>query len=328
MSKSRFRLSRANYIFLTLVVIGYSVLHFLTSGNSDEEIGYFIGTIFMLGAMPLICAVLVWRTSKNDTQSVSLIFNIILGISVFVTIQGFGRNRSSQNKTVENLIENKEEYANQYKALRASDPDKLDSLATDYQNSVLENMSNLSENSSSAKEKKIYGIIQEFAMDKRELERSWAEAYKDVMAERILDYSQLKNEGELEFQVSTLKRYVVASEDFKNFMTNTVSLLKANFTPVGLDNKTAQGALKGALELQNKQGATIESLLSNHMGYGNGMIKIVTLLDEHQNKWKYMDQELQFSDVLIEENFYELLDNIQTNENNINQLSEQLINTL
>jgi len=155
----------------------------------------------------------------------------------------------------------------------------------------------------------------------------WGNAYNAFADPRILDFNRLDNPKEFEFQKQTTQEYINQSNHFKSFVENRVDYLKKQTNRIDKSNKAYKGFIKGLTKKDSIQKPIFLPYINAHIEYGQGIKKIIELLETEQGKWSYENE----TETLIFENsktqmIYEnILNDAILNEEILNELSDKLV---
>ena len=105
--------------------------------------------------------------------------------------------------------------------------------------------------------------------------QKWETTWNGINQDRFFDFTKIKQEGEMKWQLATVVSYLTASTNYLAYMTNELERMKETLKPLYPDNKLAQGAVKGAKQKFDQQRPIMVPLFKRHISYGSKMYEIV-----------------------------------------------------
>ncbi|MGS2738739.1 hypothetical protein [Sinomicrobium sp. M5D2P17] len=318
-NKSRFKLSKVNWIFAG-IVIGISALTFLRKdGINIYSLGYLLGSIVTVGLIPLIFAFLVWLIRRRKAYAGTYTFNIVLVLMCFGMIKEIGAIRKEKTESMNNITKSlsdfKEKISNEEDAISAYE---------EFSSNVDESLSKLIQNSS-GNEQEVYRKLQKFVTLNKEKMINWEKSYDSVMNPRILDYAVLNTPEEHRYQIAVIEHYRNQSELYKHFFNNRKSLVTELFKNIPKDNQTLKGVVKGINTKDSIQRPVFIPLMDTHISYSQNLIDLLALLKEYDGKWEYQNDELIFENEKMEQRYLAIIQKVAENEDQINELTDKLI---
>ncbi|MFN0199688.1 MAG: hypothetical protein ACKVT0_23280 [Planctomycetaceae bacterium] len=286
--------------------------------------GYFFGQLLTAILLPTLFAWIVWWISGKKKTAASVTFNICLTLILLGQIGQAGR-RQRVPQAMQELQEEKQQLKDQ--AANSDDPAAVDAALDEYSGSIKDKFNKLAE-TSSGKEKQFFTIMRDYVNDSQEVARKWRETYDAVLAPAILDFSQLTSDEEFARQRSVIEAYVAESKAYANVFDNTVSDLKQRLSVLGENDEAAQGALEGATEKYISQKPVFGPLMQAHIEYGQTMIQLLDLLQNHKTDWAYVNGELElYTETMIDE-YNKLAESLARHESTIETQARKVIENL
>jgi hypothetical protein len=320
--KKRFKLSKINWIF-ALLVIGISALLLLRKdGINSFSIGYLFGSIVTVGLIPLIIAFVVWLVRGKKNLAGTNTFNIVLVFMCFGMLTENGTISKKKTDSINEISKSVSEYKSKIK----NDEDVI-SAYQEHSTIVNDNLSKLIKNST-GNEQEIYRGLQKYTSINNSVMINWQKSYDSVLEPRILDYSILNNQTEFEYQIDVLKYYKKQSELYKNHFFKRKSLIADHFKNVPEENHLLIGIMKGINNKDSIQKPIFRPFIDSHITYSSNLIEMIEFLLEKKNEWQYKNDELIFNNLNLEEKFLSRINEIAEDENQINDLTEKLIEVM
>lgn len=320
--KIGFRLSKVNWIF-ALIVIGISALFFLRrDGINGFSLGYLFGSIVTSAIIPLFFAFIAWLVKGKKPYAGTYTFNIVLVLMCFGMVKELGAISKERTDSVDAITKSVSEYKNRIN----NEEDGIDAYQEHMAN-VDEGISKMIRNST-GNEQEVYKNLQKFTVINSSVMLDWQMSVDSVAQERILDYSLLNNQAEFDYQVGVLKHYKNLSESYKNHFENRKSILADLNKNIPKENLTLKGVMTGINKKDSVQKPIFEPFIKSHIDYSNDLLEIVKFLQNNQGKWEYKNDELIFSTVELEEKYSTLINKIAEDENQINELTDKLIEVM
>ncbi|SFW77491.1 hypothetical protein SAMN02927921_04237 [Sinomicrobium oceani] len=318
-NKSRFKLSRANWIFAG-IVIGISALIFLRNdGINAYSLGHLLGSIVTVGLIPLIFAFLVWLIRRRKAYAGTYTFNFVLVLMCFGMIKEIGAIRKEKTESMNNMTRSLSEYKE-----KISNEEDAISAYEEFSSNVDESLSKLIQNSS-GNEQEVYRKLQKFVTLNKEQMTNWEKSYDSVMTPRILDFSVLNTPEEYNYQIAVIEHYQNQSEVYKQYFTNRKSLVSELFKNIPKDNQTLKGVVKGINKKDSIQRPVFIPLMDTHISYSRNLIDLLALLKEYDGTWEYQNDELIFENEKMEQRYLAIIQKVAENEDQINELTDKLI---
>ncbi|MDO5978686.1 hypothetical protein [Flavivirga spongiicola] len=320
--KIGFRLSKVNWI-LALIVIGISALIFLRrDGINGFSLGYLFGSIVTSAIIPLFFAFIVWLIKGKKPYAGTYTFNIVLVLMCFGMIKELGAISKEKTDSVEAITKSVSEYKDKIN----NEEDGIDAYQKHMAN-VDDGISKMIRNST-GNEQEVYRNLQKFTSINSAVMMDWQKSVDSIAQERILDYSLLNNQPEFKYQIGVLKYYKNQSELYKNHFENRKSILADLNKNIPKENLTLKGVMTGINKKDSTQKPIFEPFIKSHIDYSNDLLEIVEFLQDNQGKWEYKNDELTFSTVELEEKYSTLINKIAEDENQINELTDKLIEVM
>tara|TARA_R110002096_G_scaffold399096_1_gene595313 strand:- start:43 stop:1017 length:975 start_codon:yes stop_codon:yes gene_type:complete len=320
--KIGFRLSKVNWI-LALIVIGISALIFLRrDGINGFSLGYLFGSIVTSALIPLFFAFIVWLIKGKKPYAGTYTFNIVLVLMCFGMIKELGAISKEKTDSVDSITKSVSEYKDKIN----NEEDGIDAYK-EHMTNVDDGISKMIRNST-GNEQEVYKNLQRFTSINGSIMMDWQKSVDSVAHERILDYSLLNNQQEFEYQIGVLKYYKAQSESYKNHFENRKSILIDLNKNIPKGNLTLKGVMTGINKKDSIQKPIFEPFINSHIDYSNDLLEIVKFLQDNQGKWEYKNDELTFSTVELEEKYSTLINKIAEDENQINELTDKLIEVM
>lgn len=321
-NKKGFKLSKINWI-LVLVVIGISAFVFLRrDGINGLSFGYIFGSIVTAGVIPLFFAFITWLIKRREEFAGTHTFNIVLALMCFGMIKEIGAISKEKTDTLAMMSRSISEYKN-----KINNEDATISAYQDYSNNIDEGLTKMVRNST-GNEQEVYKNLQKFKLINDSVMINWQKSFDSVMEPRILDYSVLNNKTEFKYQIEVLKQYQKQSELYESHFEKRKPLLESLNKNIPEDNLTLKGLMKGVNDKYSIQKPIFESFINSHIDYSNNLIEIVEFLQNNEGKWDYKNEELIFTSIELEEKYLSLINKIIEDENQINKLTDELIEVM
>lgn len=320
-------MSKSNVFYYLIVAVVYVIVFSLGPEMTPRRSGYMMGALMGLFMFPSIVALIAWLISKRSKSAFSITFNVVLTIMVVGQISGL-LNRvakeSKQQASLDNLSSAKEQMKIDFK--EADDTESYNDAYDEFASSVKDELRQMSE-STAGSERRFYELMEEFVAESEDFANSWSDSYFAIQDPRILDYSVLVNLEEFEYQRGVFRHYISLTHEYSDFISRMVPRLKNKLAELGPNSGLAKGAIEGAEENYIKQKPIFEKLMETHLSYGNNLMELVDFLESNLDKWSYQDDEILFSDDELIETFNQILNRAIEDEESINVLADQLVDT-
>ncbi len=226
-----------------------------------------------------------------------------------------------QVKELKGIQQRQEEFDQQVSSI--DDEEELDALYTTYMDSTQASFERLSEGST-GEDKKFFAILKDFSSETQEKAQEWQEAVNAVQSPQFLNFSLLTSSQEFAYQRQALKTYLEKTTHYSEFFSHTIPRFKQRLSVLGEKNVRAKRALEGATETYRAQKIVVEPLLEAHLHWGNNLLKILDLLEDHNGQWTYQNDKLSFENDTVLAAFKEIAEAIEDNEATIDTLTSKL----
>ena len=322
-----FTLSKSNKTYFAIVAVLSIVLFFVFSGKSATQFGELVGKLIAFYAIPAIIAWFVWFLRGKKENAGRMTFNLVLTLALAGQVVQFseGINKDVDlDKARQEMLAQKEVFKN----AAANDEEISDTAYDNYTSAVKDGFNKLADGADTGSEKQFYELLSSFVEETETLVKSWRDSFSAVQAERILDFSRLKEAAEIEYQKNTLNHYIERSESYGDYFSNMVQIMEEKLSPLGEGNSHARGALAGAEIKHQAQKPIFEPLMVTHIEYGKVMIEMIAFLEKNNNGWSYENEEMIFSKDSLLVNFNQIIEAMVEKEEIINSLTSKLVKTL
>lgn len=272
--------------------------------------------------VPLGAAFFVWIIRNRREFAGSHTFNVVLALLCFGMVKELGALNKEKSDSVNDLLKS----ASDYREKLGTENDDI-SAYEEHTSNVDQELSKMIRNST-GNEQKVYINLQKFANINSGVMISWQKAYDSVMNPRILDYSVLNQQQEIDYQINVLKHYQEQSNQYKSHAANMIDLFQNMNKDIPSDNKTLQGVMNGLIKKDSLQKPILNPLLDNHIDYSRHLIEMIEFLKANLGKWEYTNQEILFSNSQLEEKYTEIINKIAADEGQINELSDKLLEVI
>ncbi|WOD44244.1 stage II sporulation protein M [Hwangdonia lutea] len=320
--KHSFKLSKVNWIF-ALIIIGISALFFLRKdGINAFSLGYLAGSIVTAGLIPLIIAFIVWLIRGKKKFAGTYTFNIVLVFMTFGMITEIGEISKEKSEGVEAISNSVSELKG-----KINNEEDVVTAFKEHSTNVDDGLSKLIRNST-GNEQEVYINLRKFTRINNAVMIDWQSSYDSVMSPRILDYGVLKNSNEYDYQIGVLENYKSQSIKYKKHFENRISIIADLFKNIPKENQTLKGVMKGITKQDSIQMPIFKPFIKSHLSYSENLIELVDFLEKNKMQWIYENDELIFDNTELENKYLEIIDNVAKDEENINILSDKLIDVM
>lgn len=324
--KHPFRLSKSNKIYISIVVILYSIFKLISTRFSAHGVGEVIGFLIFVISAPLIFAYVNWLVNGRKKNGGTITFNITLSI-VLIAQMGIYGNELNKIRNIRDIVDRKEKLKEEL--LRQGDFANVDSINSEFSQSQSKNIDALIQ-LSSGDDKKAYQKVNVFRKNADSISTVWSNALNEVNKPRILDFSLLTNDEECEYQWSIVQNYLAKSLDYQVYFKNRITSFERSIKELtDRNNELAMGMLDGLTKKHQEQTPIFEPLIEAHINYGSGMADLIRHFQNQKGKWAFdKDDMLRFEDSDAQFKYENLIQDITKSENIINELSTKLIEAI
>lgn len=322
------------YLFFVLLIIFslFESLQHLGSGETIPElIGSILAFIIMIIVMSLGLGFFVWliidRSTKTTVYQIVINFMTVVVFVMLMSSQAASHKnnvdeKNISGKTLNDLITHGEKYQ---ESISSGDSDGIGDAQIEFVNSFANSFDELAQ-SSTGSEKKYYEIISNYMKTKALKSEQWIKSIDSVMAERIFDFSLLKNEGEFKYQFDVINKFVEMGKAQLKFTDGTIDFLEEELGELTKELSLASTFLE-KLKVSHDKRSTIElAYFTANIDYGNNMIDILKLLQSKTKMWIYdNDEGFTFEDPSLEKEYSNKIESLTVNENDISDLYDKLL---
>jgi hypothetical protein len=321
--KHPFKLSKSNIIYAIIVGVIVIFLNTRTYGLDGFSIGYTLGSLIGLLVFPALLAFLFWYILGRKEKGGTTTFNVVLSLMLLSSISQFGRTAKERQKPIDTI----QKAITDYKENTLANPDSTDlnyaALSSDIKRSIDDLVK-----TSIGEERKLYVVVKEFFKKSDSTSLEWNKAYNAFNEPRILDFNQLNNQEEYEFQKSVIQTYIDQSQNFKYFIENRIDYMKNHSKNIDKSHTAYIGFMKGMVKKDSVQTPIFLPYINGHIAYGEGIKEIVEILEKESGKWEYENETLIFENSESQILYETILNKAFGNEELVNELSDKLIEIL
>jgi hypothetical protein len=320
--KHPFKLSKSNMIYASIAALITLLFNIRIYGFDAYVIGLSIGSLFGIIIIPTLIALLFWFVFGKKEKGGSTAFNIVLTLMLFGSISEFGQIAKEREKPIDDL----KEAVSKYKEKTLANPDSTDTNYSELSTDIKKSIDDLIK-TSVGEERKVFITLKKYFKKADSVNIVWNNAYNAFAEPRILDFTILNEKGEYKFQKKVIQEYINESKNFKLFVQNRVEYLKTQTKNIDRNNKSYKGFIKGLTNKDSIQKPIFIPYINGHIEYGQGINKIIELLENEQGKWSYENE----TETLIFENsetqttYEKILNDAISNEEIVNELSDKLV---
>lgn len=317
-----FKPSKSNIIYASIVAIIIIFYNIRIYGFDAFTFGMSIGSIIGIILIPTLLALLFWLILGRKENGGTTTFNIVLTLMLLGSISEFGQIAQDRQKPIDDL----QKAVTEYKERTLTNPDSTDSHYSEFSTNVRSSIDKLLK-TSVGEEKKVWLVLKGFFKKSDSTNIEWNNAYNAFANPRILDFNRLNNSKEFEFQKQTVQEYINQSNHFKSFVENRVSYLKEQTKGIDKSNKAYKGFIRGLTKKDSIQKPIFMPYINAHIEYGQGIKKIIELLEKEQGKWNYENETetLIFGNSDAQTTYEMILNDAISNEEIVNELSDELV---
>ena len=318
--KHPFKLSKSNIIYTIIVGVIVIFLNTRIYGLDGFSIGYSLGSLIGLLLFPSLFAFLFWFILGRKENGGTTTFNVVLSLMLLGSISQFGRIAKDRQKPIDTI----QKAITDYKENTLTNPDSTDlnyaTLSSNIKNSIDDLVK-----TSIGEERKVYVVLKEFFKKSDSTSLEWSKAYNAFNEPRILDFNQLNNQEEYEFQKNVIQAYIDQSHNFKYFIENRIDYIKNQSKNIDKSHASYIGFMRGMTKKDSVQTPIFVPYINGHIAYGEGIKEIVEILEKENGKWEYEDETLIFENSESQILYETILNKAFGNEELVNELSDKLI---
>jgi hypothetical protein len=320
--KYPFKPSKANIIYAFIVAVVIIFFNIQIYGFDAYTFGMCTGSIVGVILISTLLALLFWFILGRKENGGTTTFNIVLTLMLFGSISEFGQIIKDRQQPIDDL----KKAVFEYKESTLANPDSTDSNYDQLSGNIKKSIDDLIK-SSVGEERKVWLVLKRFFKKSDSINVEWNKAYNSFAEPRILDFRRLNNVREFEFQKQIVQEYINQSKYFKSFVENRVDYLKDQTKRIDKSNKTYKGFIKGFTKKESLQKTIFSPYINAHIEYGQGIKKIIELLEKEQGKWNYSSETetLIFENSEVQTIYEHILNNVTVNERTVNELSDKLV---
>ena len=321
--KKSFTLSRFNKNYFGIFALLFATVFFVFLGKNVHNVGELLGKLFAYFTIPVVVAFCAWFVRRRKENAGQMTFNVVLTLILAGQVSQFSaglNKRLEQNKILQEMQDQRETL----KSTVTEEDQVSDATLNNYVSSSKDSMSKLSEESDSKSEKQFYTLMISQLEETESVGKLWRDSANAVQAERILDYSRLKDVEEIAYQKQTLKHYIEKTESYRNYSSNAVSNLEEKLSPLtGKGKILARNAIIAFKEHTQARVVVLEALMQTHLDYGKLMIELIGLL-KNNNDWSFENEELVIADDNLLDKFNQINEAMGEKEDRIKRLERKM----
>lgn len=244
---------------------------------------------------------------------------IFMCLGMMTEIGNINRERSEGVEALTNSISD-------YKDIIINEEDGL-SAYQEHSANIDNGLSKIIANST-GNDQKVYQNLQKFTYINNAVMINWQKAFDSVSATRILDYSVLNNQAEFEYQIDVLEHYKEQSKLYRDHFYKRKSIIYDLNDNIPKSNLTLKGVMKGINNKDSIQKPIFKPFIQSHINYSENLIAMINFLQKNNEKWSYSDDEIIFDNTELEGKFNEIIDLIIEDEDQINELTDSLVEVI
>lgn len=306
-------------LFTAILILLFSVY----SEKTPRTIGMLSGSIFALVLWPSIFAFVLWLLTRNK-MATTITFNVLI-VLVFIGNLAMRLPNRDQLAAMRQMEKEKEDLKNLLKS--TDDPEKVKAALDKYNENVQKSLGKMVQ-SSSGTEKQALEILKNFSAETERATSKWRASFDAIANPRILDYTQLKNKGEFDYQKNLVRTYISETKTYVKYLEGMIPTLKQRLSVVGLNEPFVKGALDGATRKQQSQKLIFEPLMNQHLMLGSTFLEILDILEKKQAVWSVAGGQLQINDDETLKKVNALIENIDQIKVKIDHYANELTKTL
>lgn len=317
--RNKFKLSKVNWIIALVIVVISGFIFLKSDGVNAYSLGILIGSIVVIGLVPLLLSILVWFIRGKKKFAGTYTFNIVLffmTLGMIIEMVQLSRDKSNGLNAISTSVSELKDEINATGA-RVSAIAKYTANVDD----ALTNMIALS----TGNEQKVYVKLREFNQTNIGVLLDWQRSYDSVMEPRILNYEVLKAPSEFEYQISVLEHYKAKSNNYLNHFEKRKPLLVTLFKDIPQENQTLKGIMREVNKQDSIQSPNFYPWIKSHLSYSENLIRLLNLLEKNNMNWTYENEKLIFNNTELENRYLEIIGNIADDEKNINVFADKLM---
>jgi ABC-type Na+ transport system ATPase subunit NatA len=294
----------------------------LTSRLDPESLGEITGGIVVFFIFPYFMGSIFWYTLGRKEHGGTTTFNVILTLLVISQFNLFIKESNTKNKANADI----KGALGQYKSELLNEPDSSNLAFDKFFGKIENSVDELIENSE-GDEKKMYIVLQKFMKNAESVNGKWLETHAEISKSDFFDMGLLKDKKICENQIKAMDNFLIATQEYKIFFFNRVTLVDKMFKQEGLDSETTSVFLDAMKKKQATQMPVFSSYINNNIEYAQKVKVLIKNLKDY--KWTYSEESgVIFNNNPNELDFYNLLEEVSILEDEINYLSEQMIEVL
>lgn len=332
--KKKFAIRGYNLIAV-LIAIGFVLfLNRDVLESSARGSGRIFGMALGCILFPLLFGWICYLVGRRSNKAGNIAFSIMLALVVFGQVGQSAKRRQDSRREpprlagdLQSLRQEKDQFVKGLTNISQLEDGELEKFRDERQkkfNNVMEQASK----ESGPEQKAFYQKMKIFSLALQAENKKWESAWNVINEDRFLDFSRVKQAGEMEWQVATVDNYLTASTNYLSYMTNALDHMKTALKPLYPKSKLAQGAVKGAKQKFDQQRPVMLPLFKRHFSYGNQMKQLLLFLDGNQDAWTADGDGISFSSDPEREKFNAMLQGIIKDEEAINKLSTLMVKTM
>lgn len=307
--------TRFNIIYGSLVALGGFAFLVYAVANvpniAPEAVGSIMGYTTSMVFGSGVAAVVVWLISGRSPRSASITFNCVLTFFLLSTFVGFisniDINSTAQKRTINTATEElRADYSN-----FVEDPDagqqELEQLHARSKNLMDEIGKQGDVNT-----KKATAVAKAYFDRGVQLESKFSAAVEIFETIDFLDPVQLSDDATSENRKVILNDFIAVNRNLVEHYSNMDGLVRNEMKRAGVDRDYTNEFMKGVHKSVDMRVKLAHEAYSLHLRRGEGILSIVTLLDEHRDIWEYDQQAdiLIFDDEWVHDTYRQKMDDL------------------
>lgn len=223
------------------------------------------------------------------------------------------------------MEKNKERFIDSVKS--TDDPAKAKQAYEEFAASNQKNLGKLAQ-ASSGNQKIAIQIFQDFLAENEVFAKKWQTSFEALQDPRILDYTQLKNKGEFNYQKKIIKVYITDTKAYIEIYRAMIPNLTKRLAVIEPGSQFVMGMIDGATKTHQRQKPIFEKVMNQHLTLGNTLLEILDTLEKKQALWSVNNGQLQIDETETLNKINSLIETMEQTKLKIAQYSNELLETI
>lgn len=168
-------------------------------------------------------------------------------------------------------------------------------------------------------------LVESFYEQNKLAAARWQEQVAILDHQRVLDFTDLKQQADFERHASALQQYRQASDEYLAYLSELRQRTTELFSIHELTDEQLQPVLDNLMNQYQPQRGVLLELLAVHLSYANSMQGFLTFLQTNHENWAIKAGQVSIDDEQLSRQYNQFIDRMISHEDQIAALMPKLL---